>query len=213
MQPSCLSDYIALKCTSLSPASAQATEVICQWFLELIHSFKSYTLKKNQIKPQLWFSHYWESGNDLMFDRVVWYLENLQQDTWLSFLGLCTYCLVFDPSFPLSCSRKLVPALARKGLMGEALRHAVVKAMAKLQVLQIARNVWIFLLIFNTHLCEIFFLFFFFMQVNFVVCQLFALLAAVWFRTYLHSSKTSPFIRHVVATLLGLYLALFCFGW
>ncbi|NXX95097.1 MBOA2 protein, partial [Centropus bengalensis] len=50
-------------------------------------------------------------------------------------------------------------------------------------------------------------------QVNFVVCQLFALLAAVWFRTYLHSSKTSPFIRHVVATLLGLYLALFCFGW
>ncbi|XP_062344486.1 lysophospholipid acyltransferase 2 [Cinclus cinclus] len=50
-------------------------------------------------------------------------------------------------------------------------------------------------------------------QVNFVVCQLFALLAAVWFRTYLHSSKTSPFIRHVVATLLGLYLAFFCFGW
>ncbi|XP_041570955.2 lysophospholipid acyltransferase 2 isoform X2 [Taeniopygia guttata] len=50
-------------------------------------------------------------------------------------------------------------------------------------------------------------------QVNFVVCQLFALLAAIWFRTYLHSSKTSPFIRHVVATLLGLYLALFCFGW
>ncbi|KAG8512329.1 Lysophospholipid acyltransferase 2, partial [Galemys pyrenaicus] len=49
--------------------------------------------------------------------------------------------------------------------------------------------------------------------VNFVVCQLFALLAAVWFRTYLHSSKTSSFIRHVVATLLGLYLALFCFGW
>ncbi|XP_036191303.1 lysophospholipid acyltransferase 2 isoform X1 [Myotis myotis] len=50
-------------------------------------------------------------------------------------------------------------------------------------------------------------------QVNFVVCQLFALLAAVWFRTYLHSSKTSSFIRHVVATLLGLYLAVFCFGW
>ncbi|XP_030054759.1 membrane-bound glycerophospholipid O-acyltransferase 2 isoform X2 [Microcaecilia unicolor] len=50
-------------------------------------------------------------------------------------------------------------------------------------------------------------------QVNFVVCQLFALLAAVWFRTYLHSSKTSVLIRHLVATLLGLYLALFCFGW
>ncbi|XP_012495397.1 PREDICTED: lysophospholipid acyltransferase 2 [Propithecus coquereli] len=49
-------------------------------------------------------------------------------------------------------------------------------------------------------------------QVNFVVCQLFALLAAIWFRTYLRSSKTSSFIRHVVATLLGLYLALFCFG-
>ncbi|XP_018119493.1 lysophospholipid acyltransferase 2 [Xenopus laevis] len=50
-------------------------------------------------------------------------------------------------------------------------------------------------------------------QVNFVACQVFALLAAIWFRIYLHSSKTSPLIRHVVATLLGLYLALFCFGW
>uniref|UniRef100_A0A3Q3WT53 Uncharacterized protein n=1 Tax=Mola mola TaxID=94237 RepID=A0A3Q3WT53_MOLML len=59
--------------------------------------------------------------------------------------------------------------------------------------------------------------FFFFLhssvQVNFVACQLFALLMAVWFRIYLHPSKTSPFIRHVVATLLGFYLALFCFGW
>ncbi|KAG7224214.1 hypothetical protein INR49_019949 [Caranx melampygus] len=51
-----------------------------------------------------------------------------------------------------------------------------------------------------------------FVQVNFVACQLFALLMAVWFRLYLHPSKTSPFIRHVVATLLGFYLALFCFG-
>ncbi|TSN67118.1 Membrane-bound O-acyltransferase domain-containing protein 2 [Bagarius yarrelli] len=49
--------------------------------------------------------------------------------------------------------------------------------------------------------------------VNFVACQLFALLTACWFRLYLHPSKTSPFIRHVVATLLGFYLALFCFGW
>ncbi|KAK2505774.1 hypothetical protein MC885_019113 [Smutsia gigantea] len=49
-------------------------------------------------------------------------------------------------------------------------------------------------------------------QVNFVVCQLFALLAAIWFRTYLRSSKTSSFIRHVVATLLGLDLVLFYFG-
>ncbi|XP_039604804.1 lysophospholipid acyltransferase 2-like [Polypterus senegalus] len=50
-------------------------------------------------------------------------------------------------------------------------------------------------------------------QVNFVVCQLFALFTAIWFRLYLHPSKTSTFVRHVVATLLGFYLALFCFGW
>ncbi|KAM5262794.1 lysophospholipid acyltransferase 2 [Ctenodactylus gundi] len=50
-------------------------------------------------------------------------------------------------------------------------------------------------------------------QVNFVVCQLFALLAAIWFRTYLHASRASSSVRHVVATLLGLYLAFFCFGW
>uniref|UniRef100_W5NJH3 Membrane bound O-acyltransferase domain containing 2b n=1 Tax=Lepisosteus oculatus TaxID=7918 RepID=W5NJH3_LEPOC len=54
---------------------------------------------------------------------------------------------------------------------------------------------------------------FVFPQVNFVVCQLFALLTAFWFRLYLHPSKTSTFVRHVVATLLGFYLALFCFGW
>uniref|UniRef100_A0A3Q3F6D9 Membrane-bound O-acyltransferase domain-containing protein 2-like n=1 Tax=Labrus bergylta TaxID=56723 RepID=A0A3Q3F6D9_9LABR len=51
------------------------------------------------------------------------------------------------------------------------------------------------------------------LQVNFVVCQLCALLSAFWFRLFLHPSKTSPFIRHVVATVLGLYFALFCFGW
>ncbi|KAK0140758.1 Membrane-bound O-acyltransferase domain-containing protein 2 [Merluccius polli] len=50
-------------------------------------------------------------------------------------------------------------------------------------------------------------------QVNFVVCQLCALLTAFWFRLYLHPKRSSPFIRHVVATLLGLYFALFCFGW
>ncbi|TTF11767.1 Membrane-bound O-acyltransferase domain-containing protein 2 [Bagarius yarrelli] len=49
--------------------------------------------------------------------------------------------------------------------------------------------------------------------VNFVACQLCALLSAFCFRLYLHPSKTSPFVRHVVATLLGFYFALFCFGW
>uniref|UniRef100_G3PKX2 Membrane bound O-acyltransferase domain containing 2b n=1 Tax=Gasterosteus aculeatus aculeatus TaxID=481459 RepID=G3PKX2_GASAC len=50
-------------------------------------------------------------------------------------------------------------------------------------------------------------------QVNFVACQLCALLSAFWFRLFLHPSRTSPVIRHLVATLLGLYFALFCFGW
>ncbi|KAF4082488.1 hypothetical protein AMELA_G00151960 [Ameiurus melas] len=50
-------------------------------------------------------------------------------------------------------------------------------------------------------------------QVNFVACQLCALFSAFCFRLYLHPSKTSPFVRHVVATLLGFYFALFCFGW
>ncbi|XP_012709562.2 lysophospholipid acyltransferase 2b [Fundulus heteroclitus] len=50
-------------------------------------------------------------------------------------------------------------------------------------------------------------------QVNFVVCQLCALISAFWFRLFLHPRKTSPFVRHVVATVLGVYFALFCFGW
>ncbi|XP_078423296.1 membrane-bound glycerophospholipid O-acyltransferase 2-like isoform X1 [Cetorhinus maximus] len=49
-------------------------------------------------------------------------------------------------------------------------------------------------------------------QVNFAMCQLFGLLAAFLFRNYLHPSKTSHTIRHVIVTLLGLHFAFFCFG-
>uniref|UniRef100_H0VB94 Membrane bound O-acyltransferase domain containing 1 n=1 Tax=Cavia porcellus TaxID=10141 RepID=H0VB94_CAVPO len=50
-------------------------------------------------------------------------------------------------------------------------------------------------------------------QVNFVASQLFALLAAFWFRVYLHPGKTSSEVRHAFATILGIYFAIFCFGW
>ncbi|XP_072890646.1 lysophospholipid acyltransferase 2-like isoform X1 [Hemitrygon akajei] len=49
-------------------------------------------------------------------------------------------------------------------------------------------------------------------QVNFAMCQVFGLFAAFLFRHYLHPSKTSHVIRHVVVTLLGLHFAFFCFG-
>ncbi|XP_062985848.1 lysophospholipid acyltransferase 1 [Elgaria multicarinata webbii] len=50
-------------------------------------------------------------------------------------------------------------------------------------------------------------------QVNFVACQLFALLAAFWFRLYLSPSHTNSGVRHAFATILGIYFAVFCFGW
>uniref|UniRef100_A0A8C5LF39 Membrane bound O-acyltransferase domain containing 1 n=1 Tax=Jaculus jaculus TaxID=51337 RepID=A0A8C5LF39_JACJA len=50
-------------------------------------------------------------------------------------------------------------------------------------------------------------------QVNFVACQVFALLAAFWFRIYLHPGKARPEVRHALATMLGIYLVVFCFGW
>ncbi|XP_064409556.1 lysophospholipid acyltransferase 1 isoform X1 [Latimeria chalumnae] len=50
-------------------------------------------------------------------------------------------------------------------------------------------------------------------QVNFVACQLFALLAAFWFRIYLSPSNTSCTVRHAVVTLFGIYFVIFCFGW
>ncbi|MBZ3884115.1 Lysophospholipid acyltransferase 1 [Sciurus carolinensis] len=50
-------------------------------------------------------------------------------------------------------------------------------------------------------------------HVNFVACQLFALLAALWFRIYLHPSKSSSQVRHAFATMLGIYFVIFCFGW
>ncbi|XP_058931557.1 lysophospholipid acyltransferase 1 isoform X3 [Kogia breviceps] len=50
-------------------------------------------------------------------------------------------------------------------------------------------------------------------QVNFVACQLFALCAAFWFRSYLSPGKTSPDVRHAFATIFGIYFVIFCFGW
>ncbi|XP_034285136.1 lysophospholipid acyltransferase 1 [Pantherophis guttatus] len=50
-------------------------------------------------------------------------------------------------------------------------------------------------------------------QVNFVACQLCALLAAFWFRLYLRPSQANSSVRHAFATILGIYFALFCFGW
>ncbi|KAM3839528.1 lysophospholipid acyltransferase 1 isoform 4-T4 [Vipera latastei] len=50
-------------------------------------------------------------------------------------------------------------------------------------------------------------------QVNFVACQLCALLAAFWFRLYLRPSQANSGVRHAFATILGIYFALFCFGW
>ncbi|XP_060705863.1 lysophospholipid acyltransferase 1 isoform X2 [Hemiscyllium ocellatum] len=50
-------------------------------------------------------------------------------------------------------------------------------------------------------------------QVNFAVCQLFALFAAFWFRLYLSPSRAGVVVRHVVITMLGIYFAIFCFGW
>ncbi|XP_054636804.1 lysophospholipid acyltransferase 1 isoform X1 [Dunckerocampus dactyliophorus] len=50
-------------------------------------------------------------------------------------------------------------------------------------------------------------------QVNFLACQLFALLAAFWFRVYLSPHHSNPLVRHAVATLLGITFLIFCFGW
>ncbi|XP_032869559.1 lysophospholipid acyltransferase 1 isoform X1 [Amblyraja radiata] len=50
-------------------------------------------------------------------------------------------------------------------------------------------------------------------QVNFTVCQLFALFAAFWFRLYLSPSRAGTVVRHVVVTMIGIYFAIFCFGW
>uniref|UniRef100_A0A8C5F010 Lysophospholipid acyltransferase 1-like n=1 Tax=Gouania willdenowi TaxID=441366 RepID=A0A8C5F010_GOUWI len=50
-------------------------------------------------------------------------------------------------------------------------------------------------------------------NVNFLACQLFALVAAFWFRLYLSPNHTIPVVRHAVATLLGIAFLIFCFGW
>ncbi|XP_063306572.1 lysophospholipid acyltransferase 1 [Pelobates fuscus] len=50
-------------------------------------------------------------------------------------------------------------------------------------------------------------------QVNFVVCQLIALVTAVWFRIYLSPCHAHTAVRHAFATVLGGYFAIFCFGW
>ncbi|MBN3306088.1 MBOA1 acyltransferase, partial [Amia calva] len=55
--------------------------------------------------------------------------------------------------------------------------------------------------------------FFVLLQVNFLACQLFGLVAAFWFRLYLSPKHASTTVRHAVATLLGICFVIFCFGW
>ncbi|KAA0702928.1 Lysophospholipid acyltransferase 1 [Triplophysa tibetana] len=50
-------------------------------------------------------------------------------------------------------------------------------------------------------------------QVNFIVCQVFGLAAAVWFRLYLTPQFTTPEVRHAFAALIGASFITFCFGW
>ncbi|KAJ0000207.1 hypothetical protein NQD34_012049 [Periophthalmus magnuspinnatus] len=50
-------------------------------------------------------------------------------------------------------------------------------------------------------------------QVNFMTSQLFALIAAFWFRLYLSPTHTNPLVRHAVAALFGIAILFFCFGW
>jgi len=50
------------------------------------------------------------------------------------------------------------------------------------------------------------------LQVNFVVCQLVAILLGIPFRIFLGPHRASTTTRHIVEIALGLLLAMFCFG-
>lgn len=50
------------------------------------------------------------------------------------------------------------------------------------------------------------------LQINFLLCQILALLFASFFRSYLHPSKVSANVRHAFGLSLGLYFGYFCFG-
>jgi len=49
-------------------------------------------------------------------------------------------------------------------------------------------------------------------QINLLVCQFTALVAAFLFRNHLHNSQVAPETRHGAALLLGLIMVVFCFG-
>ncbi|MCI4374348.1 hypothetical protein PGIGA_G00005220 [Pangasianodon gigas] len=50
-------------------------------------------------------------------------------------------------------------------------------------------------------------------QVNFIMCQMFGLAAAFWFRLCLSPQRVGPAVRHAVASFLGSFFVIFCFGW
>ncbi|KAL5014014.1 hypothetical protein ScPMuIL_008284 [Solemya velum] len=50
-------------------------------------------------------------------------------------------------------------------------------------------------------------------QVNFLICQLIALLLGAPFRKYLSPQTTLPEVRHLTSTLIGILLTIFCFGY
>ncbi|KAK2166543.1 hypothetical protein LSH36_38g07031 [Paralvinella palmiformis] len=51
-----------------------------------------------------------------------------------------------------------------------------------------------------------------FLQVNFIICELVALLLGFFFRIQLSPTKVSPTTRHVFQVVIGLSLTYFCFG-
>lgn len=54
--------------------------------------------------------------------------------------------------------------------------------------------------------------FFFYFQINFLVCQILALFFASFFRSYLHPTKVTTNIRHAFGLSLGFIFGYFCFG-
>ncbi|KAF5905954.1 lysophospholipid acyltransferase 1 [Clarias magur] len=50
-------------------------------------------------------------------------------------------------------------------------------------------------------------------QVNFIMCQMFGLAAACWFRLFLHPERVGPAVRHAIGSALGSFFVIFCFGW
>lgn len=91
-------------------------------------------------------------------------------------------------------------------------QRATKKLIIKGQLSETRQKIGMFDLCLPLHLVVLRVCLFTMFQINFLVCQLFALVVGLFYREYLGPHRASPVSRHLIQIAIGIPLTYFCFG-